>query len=675
MQVFEFHFNPPPRENRDARQNTKNNLIFDSFCYEPENIYEKKAGSLYMTGLLKNALPNNAGFLDNLARVIKDRYYKSTIFTSEKSLRESLRRANEHLESIARKGDVSWLGNISFSTLSVAILQKGYEFNFTKVGEIKIFLLRNGQLIDIDQKLQFEGIEPYPLKIFGNIISGKLIENDVILVFTKEVLDFFQNKNLISDICKIHSAEQFDPKKLKEILNEKKEELLKIRGVFLVIILNKENHLKEKEKFPAYRQVGCLSGALKIFSLKKIRFPELPVKNLQSILRIGIPLPEIPRLKLSLPKSRSDFISLIFGRNLILISIFIIFLVFGFLIFNQQEKQQIARYQVRINQIEEKIGKAENYLLTAQYNPQSKRQANVLFKQSLEEISSFVKISPSLPKELAAKVKTLKEKILGKLYELNKLKIIADPKIVFEFKANEFVPQKMIYFENKIYFFNPFAENIFELKSEGEGNILSFNKKTALAANLNDSVIFLSKSGEFSNFENGKFVKSSILKNPYPEFSLSDIASYYSNLYILDNKNKALMKYFYLGNLSWSDPQIWLKNESVGNIKSIAVDGSLWALTTDDSIQRYYAQRLQGDLKLDIFPEPKNFSKIFTSSQLPYLYLLEPSQKRIVVLNKSGLVENQIESQSFDNLLDFSVSEDGKTIWLLNGLKVYKISL
>jgi len=157
MQVFEFHFNPRLRPD----------LIFDSFCYEPENIYEKRMGNLYLTGLLKNVLPQNLRFLDKLAKVIQKEYYRSTIIKPEKALKKSLKEANEFLEQIAKKGDVSWLGNLSFAALSL----KNYELNFTKVGDLKIFLLRGERIIDIDQKLKFEEITPWPLKIFGNIVS------------------------------------------------------------------------------------------------------------------------------------------------------------------------------------------------------------------------------------------------------------------------------------------------------------------------------------------------------------------------------------------------------------------------------------------------------------------------------------------------------------------------
>ena len=119
----------------------------------------------------------------------------------------------------------------------------------------------------------------------------------------------------------------------------------------------------------------------------------------------------------------------------------------------------------------------------------------------------------------------------------------------------------------------------------------------------------------------------------------------------------------------------------------MAVDGSLWALTKENAgeegkpsssptvIERYYAGKLQEALKLEIFPFPKSFFKIFTSSQQPYIYILEPVQNRIVIINKSGGIIEQFQSEKFDNLLDFSISQDGKTIYLLNGLKVYKITL
>lgn len=274
MQVFEFYFNP--------RQ--KPDLIFESFCFEPENVYEKRVGSLYIVGFLKNTLPQNNRFLDNLARAIKEKYYRLTVKNPEKALRESLREGNNFLDGISKKGDVSWLGNLSFTVLSL----KNFELNFTKTGQTKIFLLREGGIIDIDKNLKFQDIEPYPLKIFGNIISGKLAENDLILVLTKEISDFFNSTNLLAEISQIIP---FDEKKLNEVFKEKSEELSKIPGVCLLILLNKDELPKKKE-------VISLQLSKK-FSLEKIFSPltALLKRTSKKQKRLKIPKIELPKLK------------------------------------------------------------------------------------------------------------------------------------------------------------------------------------------------------------------------------------------------------------------------------------------------------------------------------------------------------------------------------------------
>ena len=311
MQVFELHFNPKAKED----------LIFDSFCYEPENIYEKRLGSLFLVGELRNVLPQNLKFLDNLANFLKKHYYSAPIKLSpETSLKESLKKANEFLENIAKKGDVSWLGNLSFSLISLkpptALYPKRWEINFTKVGDLKIFLLRRGQVIDIGKNLEFEEIEPYPLKIFGNIVSGKLAENDIILVQTKEVFDFFSNQNLIKEIAQ---------GKIKEILKTKEEQLSKISGVCLLITLQKEVLPKKEiifqEKIPTFSLKDVFSLVISQGKKFFIRLKEIFLDQISWLL---------VRKKLPIIKISENF-----KKNLILILVLVLFLLLGYFIFNR----------------------------------------------------------------------------------------------------------------------------------------------------------------------------------------------------------------------------------------------------------------------------------------------------------------------------------------------------
>jgi hypothetical protein len=254
MKVFQFYFNP----------GTKEDLIFDSFCFEPGNIYEKRLGSIYMVGVLKNALPKNYNFLEKIARFIKENFYKKTLSKPEKALKETLKETNEFLGKIAKEGDVSWLGNLSFAILNL----KNFELNFTKVGEIKFYLIRGKKVIDIDKRLRLQDIEPYPLKIFGNVITGKLIENDLVLVLTKEVFDFFQNENLIQ---KIRELDYFSEKDFKKILDEKKEALSQVKGIAFLISLSKEISKGKKEIIAP--------KTLKEFSLREFFSPFLKTET------------------------------------------------------------------------------------------------------------------------------------------------------------------------------------------------------------------------------------------------------------------------------------------------------------------------------------------------------------------------------------------------------------
>jgi len=652
MQIFELHFNP----------NLKPDLIFDSFCYEPENIYEKRVGSLYLVGLLKNVLPQNVRFLEKLAKIIKERYYRLTLKNPEKALQESLKEANEFLEQVARKGDVRWLGNLNFATLSL----KDYELNFTKVGEIKIFLLRGGRIIDIDQKLKFEEITPWPLRIFGNIVSGKLTDGDVILVSTSEVSNFFEKENLLAEIGKI---QPFNEKGLKEAFDRKGKEILKISGICLAIVLTKENFLGKRE---------IITPKLypKEFNLKNIFTPILrflagwfsPLVNFFKKFRI----PKLSRPKLTIPpRPKLVMPKLKLNKNKILILTLIFFLFFGSLFAQLKEKQKLEKYQITLNEIQKKLTQVESFLILKETKPELTEEANLLLKECWEEISPLIKEDFHLPKSFGDQVFSLSNEISENLYQLNKLEIIKEPELVFEFKLRESAPENLVIFNGNIFFFSPYAENLFRLDKELKGEIIEIDQKFNLAASLEGSVIFFSKSKNQLTIlsDNGQI--STALKEPYPDFNFDDISSFRENLYFLDKKSGQIIKYPYQENFQWGDPELWLKKAVSG--ESITADGSIWILAKNNSIEKYYAGELKEKIGLDIFPYLKDLTDIFASPYLPYLYILEPAQNRIIIITKTGQIIKQFQSPKFDNLLDFAVSEDGKTIYLLNGLNVYQI--
>jgi len=368
----------------------------------------------------------------------------------------------------------------------------------------------------------------------------------------------------------------------------------------------------------------------------------------------------------------------------------IAFLILGFYIFKMQEETKMKDYQEILDQIKEKMSQAETYLIVAENSPSAKENANSLIKESWQDLSPLLKEVSFFPSTFTNQVLTLKGDISEYLYQINNMVEIEEPELVYEFKVKEYVPNKLIYSDQNLYLFSPYSKNIFEIKTNKETRLISTEKEISSADALNNYLLFFAKPDQIIIFLD-EILETFSLSTPYSDFDFSDLSSFKSNLYLLDKNRQRVIKYPYITGNQWGSPQMWLDTKNEGDedksssspssrnqdsaFESMAVDGSVWILTKENKINRYYGGDLQKTISPDIFPEAEDLSKIFTSDTLPYLYLSEPSQKRIIILDKTGQVVKQFQSEEFDNILDFSVSKDGKEIYLLNDLKIYKISL
>jgi hypothetical protein len=274
-----------------------------------------------------------------------------------------------------------------------------------------------------------------------------------------------------------------------------------------------------------------------------------------------------------------------------------------------------------------------------------------------------------------SQIEDTKDKISQKLFGINKLEEVENPETIFTFSAKDFVPQKILASEDTIYAFSPYKKNIFTLKENGETGIMETSQNINFAKSFANSAYFFSKPDQLLIVSNsGAEIVS--LQSPYADFDAKDLAMFNGNIYLLDSKANEIIKYPYFGGALWGLPQLWLSKstQKVEDAESFSIDGSVWILK-DNLIKKYYGGSFQQNFEFEVFPQQKDISKIYTSPTLSYIYLLEPISKRVIVLDKLGQIVKQLRSEAFDNLLDFSISSNGETIYLLNGLKVYKVNL
>lgn len=617
MQIFELHFNPKNKEEQS----------FDSFAYEPTNSYEKTLGSLFMVGEVANTLPTNPNLLANLSEAIKKKYYALSSKTQKKAIAEALKEGNAFLSEEIKKENVNWLGNLNFSVFSL----KDFNLNFTSTGSLKIFLVRGGQINDIGKNIDSKEIEPYPLKIFFNVVSGKLMENDVLVVMTENVFEFLNERKILEKISKSGGINE---KKLKDIFPEKLFEE-NTSGVCFVVSLeeNEEKtnpYQKAKEIIFEKPKDSFLSGISKKAGKINLPFKGISIKNKPN-------------------------------NNLILIAGFIILLFIGFMMFKSDIE---IKQNGNIEKIEEKLKQGENLI-----NSKKEQEANIVLIQALDEIKPLLKDKKS---SFYEKANELKISIEENLAVVNKIEKIENPKSYISLNPDNigFLAQNISFLNSRFYFSSPVSNDLYAFeKDSGEKTKGTYGLE--LDDDSSDFVLFFSKPNRISYLYENEIKEENIEVSD--SFNFRSFCSFNSSLYFLNSDKNEILKYPYAGNLKWKAPENAITPES--KTKSITIDGFIWTLNEKNEIEGYYKGEQKKKIILNIYPAPKNFTRIMTKIELPYIYISEPINNRIIVIDKDGNLIKQFYSEDFSNIKDFAVSPNGNTIWLLNATDVYELNL
>ena len=304
-----------------------------------------------------------------------------------------------------------------------------------------------------------------------------------------------------------------------------------------------------------------------------------------------------------------------FKKGVIPIVGLVLVLLIGFYIFQKVPSREEKEIKTNIESIQYKIDEAQNA---------SDSEANNLLQEAWTQVLSLGD---------ATEAQVLKETIKTKLNEINKLEIIEDPEIV---KSTSDLKELASLSGTDLLFTEP--------------NTLSILKRNVWTEKKIDPPSF--------------------------RFNPTVFTSYFSNLYLLDKDTCEIAKYSHLSGTSWGSGKKWLDDKShCQGPKSIAVDGSLYILNSDNTITVHHSGQYVRTISLDIFPKIENITKIKTKINVPYLYLLEPKTNRVVVIDKEGDILKQFQSEEFNNLTDFDISSGGKTIYLLNKDVIYKITI
>ena len=198
-----------------------------------------------------------------------------------------------------------------------------------------------------------------------------------------------------------------------------------------------------------------------------------------------------------------------------------------------------------------------------------------------------------------------------------------------------------------------------------------------------NSFIFAQADNTFLLFDTLSKTFTPLTEGEQPIKEITDMFVYNNRLYLLDTASDAIWRIARGEENTLQAAQAWINEPglTVAQAVSMTADGNIYVLLADGVVYNMSGgYRKNFELK-NIDPSLTQPTKIWTNNDSEFLYILEPVNKRLVVINKNpqaearyGSLVNQYTSDKFDQLKDFIVREGEKKIFLLNNNTVYEIT-
>jgi len=192
-------------------------------------------------------------------------------------------------------------------------------------------------------------------------------------------------------------------------------------------------------------------------------------------------------------------------------------------------------------------------------------------------------------------------------------------------------------------------------------------------AAVDSSNVYVGDNNNITAISRSSGKEKTAIKNSGDWKDIGGLGAYLGNLYVVDKKDGIIK---YVGGASSGKTSYFSSNTpDLINIVSMAIDGSVWLLSSDGSITKYTRGK-QDDFSIKGLDNKfGNPTKISTSVDMDNVYILDNGNNRIVVLDKSGNYVAQYQSSLLSESQDFDVVEKNKIIYFLAGGKVYQIIL
>ncbi len=209
--------------------------------------------------------------------------------------------------------------------------------------------------------------------------------------------------------------------------------------------------------------------------------------------------------------------------------------------------------------------------------------------------------------------------------------------------------------------------------SANENSLLAIEQKNngGLGFGQDGKNVYMVDKNAITSFSKANAAKKEVLKNNSDWEIPTAIAPYQTNLYVLDQK-KGVLKI--IGGTTVSN-YFTAEKPDLTSATGLAIDGSIWIVTKDGKILKYTKAKKDTFTLSGMTRELKSPTKIVTTAETEYLYILDNGNNRIVKTDKKGSFQKEITAPFISQAKDFEVVESEKKAYILSGSKIYELAL
>ena len=560
---------------------------------------------------------------------------------------------------------------------------------FARIGEARIILIRNKQIILADENLTQPG-SPKFSPPFSEIAGGSLNMGDRFLIASPEIVNSFSFDEISSLAAPPGLTGAFH-NMLRSL------EMLAPPRNFAFILGN----LIPLERPDLELMTPPLNEKIKEARIGDLNFvefnPTLPEFNKQTsknalgesnfsfVGNIFIALLELVMKimgKIFRPLGRK-ISSLSLTRKIILfagIGLFIVYLSFvGTSLINRKPGDTIKTdYQAAFSQAENLKTEAESALI---YQDEEKVRKNLTQ-------ASFILDDVITSSDWGIKALKLQKEIFDQLATLDKAQNSQVNK-VWSVPENKGTVKKIFLTKNNGTILLT-EKTVFSLKENGDklegqeyGKTITLGQEKSYLASIGNELILTIPQNKSYFMINPASKEISDKKELAPEIknNASAVSYFESSLYFFD-PDEAQIKQFSYGNNDLRFTRDWFKQDFKEEFKddpvvSLSVDGSIFAITKNGKISRFSGGKKNSwNAELPRSEIRGEKLALITKPEYKKLYLLDPAAKRIIIFEKEGgKLAGQVQNSSLGQAVDFQVDETKKELYFATPGAVFKIKI